>query len=110
MVYAVKEAFENRRLLQQLNATALDMVPKVDHPSKVTQFRPLACCNIIYKVISKVLAERLKRILPSLISNTQGAFVLERSLKHNILLCQEIVSHYMHTNISPRCMLKIDFL
>lgn len=72
---AVHELFKSGKLLRQYNASTITLVPKCQKPKKVSDYRPISCCNILYKCISKLLAERLKKSLPSLISRNQSAFV-----------------------------------
>ncbi|KAL9242031.1 hypothetical protein vseg_016076 [Gypsophila vaccaria] len=67
VIEAVLDFFKERKLLQQLNATTLVMIPKPDRPTSVMHFRPIACCNVVYKVISKVLCSRLGQVLPHII-------------------------------------------
>ena len=64
----VKSFFKSGRLLKEFNCTTITLVPKSNTPSKLTDYRPISCCNIIYKSISGVLAQRMKGILPDLIS------------------------------------------
>lgn len=108
MIDAVKEFLNTGELLQQLNATLLVLVPKKTNANKITEFRPIACCNTVYKVVSKLLANRLKDHLPALISTSQSAFVPGRLLVENVLLATELVSGYNWKKISKRCMLKVD--
>ncbi|KAK4381760.1 Retrovirus-related Pol polyprotein from type-2 retrotransposable element R2DM [Sesamum angolense] len=63
------------RLLKQVNATLLTLIPKVRTPHSVADFRPISCCNVIYKVISKILVCRIREILDLLINPSQNAFV-----------------------------------
>ena len=53
-----------------LNETFICLIPKVDCPQKITEFRPISLCNVVYKIVSKVLANRLKKILPKVISES----------------------------------------
>lgn len=55
---------------QGWNDTTIVMMPKVNSPEKFTQFRTISLCNVVYKVISKMLAARLKGLLPEVISPT----------------------------------------
>ncbi|GKE62563.1 hypothetical protein Tco_1512930, partial [Tanacetum coccineum] len=58
---AVKEFFRSGRMLGEINATLISLIPKVDTPNKVTEFRPIACCNVLYKCISKELMKGYNR-------------------------------------------------
>ncbi|KAL0416441.1 UNVERIFIED_CONTAM: hypothetical protein Slati_3476000, partial [Sesamum latifolium] len=57
VILAVWELFSNRRLLKELNATLLALVPKVELPTSVTGFRPITCYNVIYKTITEILVQ-----------------------------------------------------
>ncbi|GAA0180019.1 hypothetical protein LIER_42236 [Lithospermum erythrorhizon] len=62
--------------LKNLNFTLIMLIPKMASPVNMSQFHPIALCNTSAKLISKVLTERLKHILPSIILESQSAFVL----------------------------------
>ncbi|KAF7133128.1 hypothetical protein RHSIM_Rhsim09G0148600 [Rhododendron simsii] len=70
------------------------MIPKVQCPMNMGQLRPISLCNSVYKVLAKVLVNRLQRFLPEIISNSQSAFVGGRMISDNIILVQEAL-HYM---------------
>lgn len=71
---AVLSFFNSEKFPSGLNHTYLTLIPKVKSPEKVLDFRLIALCNILYKLIAKVLANRLKTILPLVISKCQNAF------------------------------------
>ncbi|KAK9705410.1 hypothetical protein RND81_07G054700 [Saponaria officinalis] len=68
LIAAVRDFFTTNKMLKTVNSTILTLVPKVESPTQVTQFRPIACCTVVYKVISRVLANRLRLVLGDLIS------------------------------------------
>ncbi|XP_074297878.1 uncharacterized protein LOC141628673 [Silene latifolia] len=76
----------------------------------VTQFRPIACCNVLYKCISKLICNRLAEVLPEIISLNQGGFIKGWSIIENILMCQDLVRLYNRQACSPRCMFKMDLM
>ncbi|KAK4348291.1 hypothetical protein RND71_034630 [Anisodus tanguticus] len=105
---AVKEFFSSGQLLKQINHTIIALVPKSTHSPMVTDFRPISCCNILYKVITKILAARVETVLDSIIDNAQSAFIQGRRMSDNIHLVQELLKGYNHKRVSNRCILKVD--
>ena len=108
VVAAVQEFFSSGKLLSQLNATNLVLIPKITNASKMSDFRPISCLNTIYKVISRLLAGRLKSILELVISHSQTAFMPGRLLTENVLLATEIFHGYNKRNVERSAMLKVD--
>jgi hypothetical protein len=84
-----------------INTTFIALVPKVSHASLVHNFLPISLCNVVYKLISKVLANRLKLVLPSIISKQQSAFVPRRLISDNILVAYKAL-HTMATRMKGK--------
>ena len=104
----VLEFFQSGRLLKQWNTENLVLIPKKTNASLPSDFRSISCLNTVYKVISKLLASRLKEILPLMISKSQSAFLPGRLLAENVLLATDLVNGYNSQTVSPRGMLKVD--
>ncbi|KAL2248467.1 UNVERIFIED_CONTAM: hypothetical protein Sindi_2699000 [Sesamum indicum] len=105
---AVLDFFRCGRMLRQLNHTIIALVPKSDHSTYVADYRPISCCNVIYKAITKIISNRLAPALEHLIDRCQVAFVGGRNITDNIFLAQEMVRQYSRKRISPRCTINID--
>ncbi|XP_021815358.1 uncharacterized protein LOC110757915 [Prunus avium] len=88
---AIINFLSSGRLLHKINFTHVVLIPKVKNPKDMTQLRPINLCNVLFKIASKVLANRLKIILPSLISPSQSAFVSSRLISDNSILVAEII-------------------
>ncbi|GJZ33098.1 RNA-directed DNA polymerase, eukaryota, reverse transcriptase zinc-binding domain protein [Tanacetum coccineum] len=105
---AVKEFFSNGKLLGEVNATIISLVPKIPTPDKVSDFRPIACCNVLYKCISKILTSRIKDVLGKLVGENQSAFIEGRQITDNILLSQELFKGYNRKQKIKIVAFKID--
>ena len=76
-------------LLEHLNHTFISLIPKNKSLEHASNFRPISLCNVLYKIFSKVLANRLKKILPNIITENQRAFTKTRLISDNILVTFE---------------------
>ena len=101
---AVLSSLNSGSILKAINHTFITLIPN-KNPKKVTEFRPISLCNVIYKIISKVIANRLKPLLNSIISETQGAFIANRLITDNVLIAFESL-HHMTTS----CLGKKSFM
>nr|XP_043639257.1 uncharacterized protein LOC122610328 [Erigeron canadensis] len=105
---AIHDFFKSGRLLGEVNHTFLALIPKVTTPSMVTDYRPISCCNVLYKCISKIITDRIKDCLDDIVGINQSAFIPGRRISNNILLTQELMHNY-HRNVGPpRCAFKVD--
>lgn len=74
----IQTVFKTATFSSTLNTTTLCLIPKCTAPTKVEHFRPISLCNTIYKLITKILVNCLKPIMPSLITPHQSGFVKGR--------------------------------
>jgi hypothetical protein len=87
----VWDFFKKNHLLKEQNHTFIALIPKRLGPFSVNHFRPISLCNIIYKIISKILANRFKVLLHHFISPNQSAFVPSRTIQDNSILAHELI-------------------
>ncbi|KAH9673090.1 reverse transcriptase domain-containing protein [Citrus sinensis] len=83
--------FNGQRIPSEINKTLIVLIPKVEHPDSLRLYRPISLCPVIYKAITKIMANRLKGILPDLIGPMQTSFVPGRHIRENIIIAQEII-------------------
>lgn len=83
---------------KEINSTYIALIPKSKNPVCVIDYLPISLCNVIYKLISKVLANRLKEVLPTIISPYQSVFTPGRLIMDNILAAYETI-HTMHSRM-----------
>jgi len=93
----------------KLNHTHVVLIPKVKEPTNIAEFRPISLCNVVYKLITKVISNRLKKLLPAIISETQSAFIPGRLITDNVLIAYEIFHSMLNQSHRNRSMaIKID--
>ncbi|CAL1399429.1 unnamed protein product [Linum trigynum] len=109
LVCFIQSCFINPDRIKMINETLLALIPKTDSPLAMSQFRPISLCNVVYKVVAKSLANKLKPLLPHLIHPNQSGFVLKRHITDNIIILQETV-HSMAKKTGKKgfMLLKID--
>ena len=109
MVIRIVEGTESAA---SINETFLVLIPKVTNPTTLAQFRPISLCNVLYKIVSKVISNRLIIIPPDIISEEQSAFVPGRMITDNIICAYECL-HFMKRSREKSnsfCALKLDMM
>jgi hypothetical protein len=105
----VEESRRTRWVLTTFNATFLSLIPKelgADSPDK---FRPISLCIVVLKIITKVMANMMKPLMPRLISLEQSGFVEGRQILDGIILTQEMI-HSLKQTKSPGMLIKVDLV
>lgn len=109
IIRAVRDMFDTSRLSGRLNASLICLIPKGKAPDRLSQFRPISLCNVLVKVVSKILANRLKPLMAKLTGLFQASFIPGRSLVDNVIVAQELIhSLQKKTNRKGGFVLKVN--
>nr|CCA65981.1 hypothetical protein [Beta vulgaris subsp. vulgaris] len=104
----ILDFFENGFMHKPINCTAVTLIPKIDEAKHAKDYRPIACCSTLYKIISKILTKRLQAVITEVVDCAQTGFIPERHIGDNILLATELIRGYNRRHVSPRCVIKVD--
>ena len=102
------EFHRNGKLTKGLNSTFIALILKVSSPQQFNDFRPISLVGCWYKVLAKVLANRLQNVIGSVVSDTQSAFVKGKQILDGILIANELVDNAKRAN-KELLMFKVDF-
>jgi len=98
----------NRKLVKGINSTFISLIPKKDCPQTLNDFRPISLVGSLYKVLVKLLANQLKNVIGSVISDAQSAFVKGRQILDGILVANEVVDQAKNLK-KDLLLFKVDF-
>jgi len=73
------------------NASFIALIPKVANPQNLNQYKPISLIGCMYKIVAKLLAKRLKKVMPDIIDERQSAFIGGRHLLHSVVIANEAV-------------------
>ncbi|XP_059288842.1 uncharacterized protein LOC132042262 [Lycium ferocissimum] len=108
LVSMVKAVYNGTPMPKYFTSTCLILIPKSQHPQEFSEFRPISLSNVTHKIVSKVLNNRLSKILPKIISFNQSGFMKGRAIGENVLLAQEIVHDIRKPNKGGNVVIKLD--
>ncbi|KAK2440720.1 hypothetical protein QL285_012099 [Trifolium repens] len=108
VVRFISEFHRNGKLTKGLNSTFIALIPKVDSPQRLNDFRPISLVGSLYKILAKLLANRLRMVIESVISETQTAFVKDRQILDGILIANEVVDEARRLK-KDLLLFKVDF-
>lgn len=108
IVAAINDFGHTGQLSHGSNSAFITLIPKVSDPQLISEYRPISLVSIHYKILSKLQAARLKKVLPFVISDKQSTFVEGRQILDCILVANEIVSWAKRSHFKLM-LLKIDF-
>ncbi|CAN1332707.1 Putative ribonuclease H protein At1g65750 [Linum perenne] len=74
-----------------IHNTTIILLPKIDKPGTMRDLRPISLCNVLYRVVAKILANRLRRVVPKLVDLEQSAFIKGRSIIDNVMIAFEVL-------------------
>ncbi|KAK2407627.1 hypothetical protein QL285_043230 [Trifolium repens] len=104
----ISEFHRNGRLTKGLNATFIALIPKVDSPQQLNDFRPISLVSSLYKILAKVLANRVCFVMGSVISESHTSFVKDRQILDGILIANEVVDEARRSK-KELMLFKVDF-
>ena len=109
VVKAITSFFTMGSMPKEVNSSLIVLIPKLSNPSSVNHYRPIILCNVVYKIISKLLVEKLRPLLDKLISPTQSAFIPNRWIAENQIIVQELLHNFKIRKTKPSLMaIKLD--
>lgn len=108
IVATVAQFHDSRSIPKGCNALFIALVPKVSDSSKLDRYRPISLVGSLYKIILKVLSYRIKSVLPSVINESQSAFLMDRGMLDNVLMANEVVEELRRNGRSGLCQ-KVDY-
>lgn len=105
---AIIDFFQHGMMLNQLKATFIVLVPKSVAANSLDQFRPISLTNELYKIITRILVQRLKLVIGKFLSPMQSTFVPGRSIVDNIFAAQDLIHNFHLLRETPCMCVKID--
>lgn len=103
-----EDFYFGRANLERINWANLALIPKVESPELLGDYRPISLINSTLKIISKLLAIRLSKVMNILVDNAQSAFLKDRCILDNVVVVEELIFSMQKRRL-PGFVLKVDF-
>lgn len=107
IVLEIQRIFASGFLPDSMNTTHIRLIPKIVGPKNVADYRPIALCNVFYKIVSKLLSLRLKQVLNDIISENQSAFIPGRAISENVLITHEVLHYLKNSTAEKKCHIAV---
>ncbi|GKV45281.1 hypothetical protein SLEP1_g52387 [Rubroshorea leprosula] len=104
----LQEFHKNSKMVRGLNTSFIVLVPKSNNPQKIEEYRPISLIGVMYKILAKLLANRLKKVLHQVVGEQQTAFLSGRQLMDGVLIANEVIDKAKKKK-RKTIMFKIDF-
>ena len=104
----MKDFHVSGKLVSSLNSTFITLIPKKEKAVTLSEFRPISLVGSVYKILSKVLPSRLKKVMPMVIEDSQSTFLGGRNILDRVLIAKEVVDDLFQSKKSG-LLFKIDF-
>lgn len=91
VIEEIKLIFAEKRIANYINTTHIALIPKIQGPVMLGNYKPISLCNTVYKVLTKIIVAKLRPYLGKLISPLQTAFVPGRKGMDNVIIAQELI-------------------
>lgn len=107
IIAEITHYFEHETMPHNINHTHIRLIPKITTPITVADYRPIALCNVYYKIVSKIITRRLQPILNMLIGENQSAFVRDRAISDNIMITHETLHFLKRSGAVKHCSMAV---
>ncbi|GKV29210.1 hypothetical protein SLEP1_g38156 [Rubroshorea leprosula] len=104
----IQEFHEQGRLVRGSNSSFIVLIPKVENPQRIEEFRPISLIGVMYKIVAKLLANRLRKVLDGVIGEQQMAFIEGRQLMDGVVIANEVIDEAKKKKMES-FLFKVDF-
>jgi len=108
VVEVVKYFYKEEKIPKGCNASFLTLIPKTENPQSLEEYRPISLVGCVYKILTKLLSNRIKKVIEKVINGTQSAFLSNRGLLDSVLVVNEVMDELRRRKKS-RVIVKLDF-